>query len=135
MAAIVHTESSGSPYCGRYEPNFTYLYHPRVWAENKGITFQTEEQWQKTSWGLMQIMGATAREMSFTGQLTELCNPIIGLEYGCKYLKHLKDRWPVMEDYVAAYNAGSPRKTAGGLYVNEKYIDKVMSKYRVLSGL
>ncbi len=44
------------------------------------------------SYGLMQIMGLTAREYGFTGKfLTELCEPSTGLEFGCRKLRHCLD--------------------------------------------
>jgi soluble lytic murein transglycosylase-like protein len=44
------------------------------------------------SWGLMQLMGEVAREMGFTGTyLSQLCDPPIGLLWGCKKLAQCLD--------------------------------------------
>ncbi len=76
----------------------------------------------------MQILGQTAREIGFDGTfLTELCDPEIGLEWGCRYLGILFDRHgdEGVDAVVASYNAGSPRKNAGGTYVNQAYVEKI----------
>jgi hypothetical protein len=47
----------------------------------------TEELLRSWSFGLMQILGETARERGFAGRfLTELCMPAVGLEFGCRHL-------------------------------------------------
>jgi len=44
------------------------------------------------SWGLMQVMGQTAREFGYPGPLPQLCSPGVGLLYGCKKLKSCFER-------------------------------------------
>jgi soluble lytic murein transglycosylase-like protein len=59
-----------------------------------GVTISetTERRWRATSFGLMQVMGQVARERGFTGEwLTELTNPEVGIEYGCRELKRRLD--------------------------------------------
>lgn len=52
----------------------------------------TEELTKAVSFGLMQIMGETAREFGFKGRfLSELCDPETGLEYGCRKLRRCFD--------------------------------------------
>ena len=85
---------------------------------------------QKTSWGLMQVMGTVARELGHRGWLSELCEPERGIYYGCLHLKKLMDRHGNLSDTVAAYNAGSPRRDVNGKYVNQEYVDRFI---RVLS--
>ena len=80
----------------------------------------------------MQLMGATARYMKFDGQLPALYKPENNIYWGCKYLAHLKERYGDGEALVSSYNAGSPRKTSGGLWVNTRYVDSVYSYYREL---
>jgi soluble lytic murein transglycosylase-like protein len=50
-----------------------------------------QEFWaQQASWGLLQVMGAVARQMGFVGPfLTELCTVPINLDLGCAYLGSL----------------------------------------------
>lgn len=124
IAAVIMTESGGNKYSARYEPHFKYLYHPRTYAEKLGITVETEEVMQKTSIGLMQMMGAVARESGFSGHLPELYNIERNIKYGCIALKKHYQKYGNIIDGVAAYNAGSVRKTKGGLYVNEKHVDR-----------
>jgi soluble lytic murein transglycosylase-like protein len=57
----------------------------------------------------MQIMGETARELGFKGTyLTELCDPIVGLEYGCRKLGACIEKHPGdTRAALLAYNGGS----------------------------
>ncbi len=132
VTAIVMVESSGQTCATRYEPKYKYTHDTFVFADNINVTQMTEEMHQKTSWGLMQVMGGLARELGHHGHLTELCDPVIGLNYGTKHIKNLQEQYYTKEDVVSAYNQGSPRKTKGGLYKNERYVDKVMRLYREL---
>lgn len=80
VCAIVEQESNWNPWAIRYEPAFYTHY---VEPLNLG---KTESAARATSWGLMQTMGEVAREYGFGGPfLSELCDPEIGLEIGCKY--------------------------------------------------
>jgi soluble lytic murein transglycosylase-like protein len=117
VKAIVYVESSFNPWAYRYEPHYQYLVGTNLRV--------TEQVGQQTSWGLMQVMGAVAREYGFTGWFPELCQPEVGLEYGCKHFKRYADRYGNWIEAIAAYNAGSPRK-AGDQYVNQSYVDKVL---------
>lgn len=52
----------------------------------------TEELCLAMSYGLMQIMGLTARENGFNGKfLTALCDPETGIEFGCRKLRRCID--------------------------------------------
>lgn len=84
------------------------------------------------SWGLMQLLLATAREVLGNKELTttQLIQPRVNIEAGTKFLAQLWKRFGNMRDAIAAYNAGSPRldpKT--GKYVNQQYVDKVTKNY------
>ena len=133
VAAIVWQESRGSIYAARYETNYKYLVRPDHFAKLLNISQVTEEVQQKTSYSLMQIMGGTARWLGMDGALPSLFKPECNLYWGCKYLAYLQNKYGPGTDLVAAYNAGSPRKTAGGLYENEAYVDAVMNYYRDLA--
>jgi soluble lytic murein transglycosylase-like protein len=79
------------------------------------------------SWGLMQIMGSVARQYGFKGNLSSLTEPEINIEIGCK---HFVSKYSVEpKDMISAYNAGSPKKTPEGLYVNQGYVDKVCAAW------
>lgn len=86
------------------------------------------------SWGLMQVMLATARQVLGDSSLdtTRLIRPETNIEAGTKFLSQLLARYKNVEDAVAAYNAGTPRRNVStGKYVNQGYVDKVMSNYRM----
>jgi hypothetical protein len=139
VAAVIIQESAGFTCAMRHEPTWRYSY-PTVdmmaFAENIGSTVETEKMGQKTSWGLMQVMGTVAREHGFTGWFTELCDPLEGIKYGMKHLQSKRIRYGTMAEAISAYNAGSPRKTSGGMFHNQKYVDSVMRHYQDLnSGL
>lgn len=134
VAAIVNQESRGMTYAARYEPLFRYLEKPEFHAKQQGISKETEEMLQKTSFGLLQIMGGTARFIGYSGALPALFKPDTNLYWGCKYLKRLKGQYPDLKDMISAYNAGSPRKDAKGVYSNQHYVDNVLRFYHELIG-
>ena len=110
VRAVVHVESSGDPWAMNAEGAYRYL-----WDVTRNAPFRrlngheaamstppedfpsllpadrdTEWAGQRASWGLMQVMGAVAREHGFTGPfLTELCDVATGLEYGGRHLARL----------------------------------------------
>lgn len=129
--AIIETESGWNSYTVRYEPEWKYIVSiPDNLLKSLGITRITEEQLQKFSWGLMQIMGSVARELNFTGLLTELVNPQTNVNLGIRHLKKFLDKYKNIEDAIASYNAGSPRKRENGKYINQQYVDKVLTNYK-----
>ena len=133
VGAVVVTESAGEPCAIRYERGYRYLFQPAR-VKPKGCSTTTEINAQQCSWGLMQIMGATARELGFRGWLSELCRPEVGLEYGCKYLARQVKRFGSVEAGVAAYNMGSPRKGEDGKYLNqESYVEPVLRSKKALA--
>lgn len=124
--AIVTVESAWNPWAIRYEPLFTWLTSVEKWATVQRWSAATERMAQKTSWGLMQVMGGTARSIGYRDHLTKMLLPEVGLEWGLRYLATKTTRYPKAEDVVAAYNAGSARKDDRGRYENQAYVDKVM---------
>lgn len=83
VCAVIEQESSWNTWAVRFEPAFYLKYiHPPVLLRPT-----TEQIFEAASFGLMQIMGATARAAGFKGVfLTQLCYPAIGIEYGCRKL-------------------------------------------------
>jgi soluble lytic murein transglycosylase-like protein len=84
------------------------------------------------SWGLMQLLLATARGVLGDNNLTttQLINPRVNIEAGTKFLSQLWNRYGNMRDAMAAYNAGSPRlNPKTGKYVNASYVYKVTKNY------
>ena len=135
VAAIIMVESSGNPCVTRYEKNYRYLPDSetiRIIAQGNRETIVTTRKNLKTSWGLMQVMGATAfDECDFRGHFSKLCEPKIGLKMGCCYLKKQLVRYNGnINDAIASYNFGHVQMTPGGMYVNERYYTDVMNFYR-----
>jgi soluble lytic murein transglycosylase-like protein len=147
--AIIQVESGGNTWAYNPEPHYMYLWDVRKNApfrrpqsaelSNKTppadfptIAGDRDQEWwaQQASWGLMQVMGAVAREHGLRAPyLPILCDPAVGIEYGCKHLAVLRSRffgragWPGV---IAAYNAGSP-VVQNGVFVNQGYVDKVLA--------
>lgn len=110
VAAMVLQESSGNRYANRFEQGFykAYIEGHELDFVPRSCLHVTEALGRATSWGLLQVMGATARQYGFRGWFPELCETETGLDAGCRYLADLRRRfghegWPVM---VRAYNAG-----------------------------
>lgn len=128
IMAIILTESAGNPWVMRYESGWKYLVEPEVWAHRLGQTVETETRQQKFSYGLCQIMGSLLRELGFSKELSRCIDPAISIEYCAKFLAQLFKRYPQnIDDVIASYNAGSPRKNEHGECVNQEYVDKVKS--------
>lgn len=147
VRAIVTVESGSNRFAMRVEPGYPYLWcvrqnaplpvsrdtacqrnPPKYFAHPRHSSRLTEWIGQQTSWGSMQVMGAVARELGFEDPFPALCDPLIGLTYGCHHLKNLRARflrshgWPGV---AAAYNAGSPRRNSDGDFENQDYVNKI----------
>jgi len=135
IRAVITVESTWDTWAWKYEPTVSYSVRIRDYANKLGILYATEEKNQKTSWGLMQVMGFLARDLGFTDHLSMLWHPEIGIFYGAKNLQRLSQKYSDETDVIASYNAGSPRKTPGGFYENQGYVNRVsgeLSKLRKL---
>lgn len=133
VLAICDVESGFDRWAVRFEPRWRWFLSPKTWAKAVRVTERTETICQQMSWGLMQVMGAVARERGFRGDLPSLCDPAAGLEYGCRHLKWNIDRWGNIYDALSAYNAGRPGTAVGG-----EYARKVLSKrseFQLVDGL
>lgn len=140
VSAIIAVESSFRENVIRYEPEWRYFHHVGMWAGRLSITVETETKLQKMSFGLMQLMGGTARGLGFEGMLTELLLPEVNIRYGCVmldrlYTKYSKDDRAWSEPVVAAYNAGTPRRGSSGAWTNESYVRRVEKEYKRLKSL
>jgi len=114
LSAQIAVESSGNTYAWNPEPRYRYLWNVRhntpfrqLTADEQGsedppadfpcLAGARDQEWwaQQASWGLLQVMGSTAREFGFLGPyLPELCDPEKGLMIGAKYL-----RWCLNRNY------------------------------------
>lgn len=104
VCAVCEHESSWVPWAIRFEPGFL----DRYLSGMKNLT-ATEMDSRAYSFGLMQIMGQTARELGFVGKyLSQLCDPETGIEYGCKKLSQCLQRAGGDQSVALAhYNGGS----------------------------
>lgn len=128
ISAIIQVESAGNVYAMRYEPRWTYFLDCEIYAKMNNITVKTEAILQACSWGLMQVMGSVARELGHQGSLIELSQARRSIDYGCKKLDQLNQKYSNYSDVAAAYNAGSarPSKKNPEEYVNQTYVEKVL---------
>ncbi len=126
MAAIITVESNWRPWAVRHEPTFKLNNTPYLtFAKENGITGETERTLQRCSWGLGQVLGATARHMGFAGPLNSLCDVTTGLIWSVKFYSRLHKRYDTVADRIAAYNAGSATFDGFQKYINQGYVDKV----------
>ena len=143
--AIVSVESAGNTYAHRFEPHYRYLWNvqtnqpfrldayeakakkpPSNFPAPAGLTAASEFVAQQTSWGLMQLMGAVAREHGFSGPLPSLTEASKGLEFGCRYLQVLAHRHQERHGWagvIRAYNTGRATETIAGQRYLQKIID------------
>lgn len=123
VCAVVEQESSWNPWAMRYEPLFFAKYVAPLYTNNK--VGATEAYARGFSWGLMQVMGQTARETGVSAlHLSTLCDPAVGLAVGCKVLrKKLESAGGDLRKGLLAWNGGA----------NPDYADEVIArvpKYR-----
>lgn len=153
VQAVCLKESSGNPDAWNPEPKYQYFwdvarrapFRPVTAAELaakappadfRALAGDRDQEWwaQQASWGLMQVMGAVAREQGFVdGWLTALLRPVIGLEFGCRTLA-ARLRWARGDTRaaLAAYNGGTVGNAPGVALRNGTYADDVL---RVLADL
>lgn len=130
LVGMAMTESSGQWGLTRHEPAYRYLWDIR---ENKPFRKLTSaeahsatppedfpapenstalEEWenQRTSFGVLQVMGAVARELGYIGDLNDL-RYHDGIVMGARHFKDLYKRFFAdqgIEGVVEAYNRGRP---------------------------
>lgn len=110
-AMVLHESVGGITCAARYEPSFYERYEKDSTPSFRpdGCSIETERIQRSTSWGLMQVMGETARCNGFRGWFAELCVPEVGLEWGCLYVRRLADKYLEGHDWpriMRAYNGG-----------------------------
>ena len=130
VAAIVAVESGGNTWAWNPEPGYRYVVDARAGRPFREMSARevasavpptgftalagdSDQEWwgQRASWGLMQVMGAVSREYGCKEPyLSRLCQPEIGLEYGCLHLASLARRCFAKSygwyETCAAYNGG-----------------------------
>lgn len=155
VEAVVMQESGGNTFAWNPEPRYRYFWDVRkrapfraltpaeIGAETppadfRGLAGDPDQEWwaQQASFGLMQVMGAVAREEGCTEPyLPALCDPVIGLRFGCKHLKAQLD-WAHgdIASALAAYNGGRGGNAPGTKPLrNAKYADEVLGRLAAIT--
>jgi soluble lytic murein transglycosylase-like protein len=101
VAAVCEQESEWEPGAVRFEPAFL-----RRYIDPMKLSF-LEALDRSTSWGLMQVMGQTAKELGYAGELPALRDPETAVIYGCKKLQKCFSIHGDRETSLLAYNGGS----------------------------
>lgn len=123
--AIIIAESAYDPFAIRYEVEYDYVSKAPDYAKINQTSVATEIIGQKISWGLGQVMGGTARGLGYKLQLPMLCDPTVNIELMIEFIQQLEAKYKTLDDVIASYNAGIPRKLPTGFYRNQQYVDKV----------
>lgn len=110
VCAVIEHESTWNTYAVRFERGFEAKYVKPALPDMP----TTEELTAAMSFGLMQIMGLTAREFGFKGKfLTELCEPDMGIEFGCRKLSACAAHSAILggdlRATLLAYNGGGDK--------------------------
>lgn len=135
---IPFVEHGGKQYvvAQRPEPNWRYFTTvkgiPISREDAKKQLPQEEFDLQSSSLGMMQIMGSVARELGFTGRLSDLLEVETNLFWGCKKIARLIEKHKALEDVAEAYNSG--RAIPGPESRVPLYTDSVMKYYAELTG-
>lgn len=129
--AIAGNESNYDCGACRFEKKWKWFVNPRKFSQSLLVTYETEKLLQACSWGPMQVMGAVARELGFTGQIASLSYPELGVLFACKKLKSLMKVYTNELDVISAYNQGSAYKT-NNVYNNQVYVDNVVERLKAL---
>src|ERR1700690_3953547 len=118
VCAVVEQESGWNPWAMRYEPLFFAKYVAPLYTNNK--VSATEAYSRGISWGLMQVMGQTARERGVTSPfLSALCEPSAGLAIGCRILRQkLEAAGSEARKALLAWNGGG----------NPDYAEEVLAR-------
>ena len=158
VRAVIQTESCWNPWAWNPEHQYRWYWNVKtrrpfrtlsqseVESERPPHDFETlagdpDQEWwgQSASWGLMQVMGAVARELGFRGDyLPNILLPELNIALGCQQLGRLRDRWHKRlgwDGVISAYNAGFPRKYVDNRWVNQGYVDKVRAALAQDGGL
>lgn len=126
---VCMTESNMNPHAARYEPDYKWLFMPE--KVRPGVcSFDTEVMFQKTSIGIMQVMGAVYREYGYRGWLPALFSDVEKqIEFGIRHLSQKFKKYGSINSIaapVAAYNSGHPVFGPDGTLKNEGYVAKVL---------
>ena len=142
IAAVIQEESRFDAWATRAEPRYMRSRKVRRLAtrfarsHRLGPTAFTELADRSRSYGLMQVMGETAREQGFDPPfLAELYIPDNAIAHGAMLLKRLLKRYHNDTlSAISAYNQGSARKKRG-VFANARYVYRVTIAWRSYAAL
>ncbi len=142
IAAVIQEESRFDEWATRAEPRYfrnRKVRHAAIRyarAHRAGPTAFTELAGRAQSYGLMQIMGETAREQGFDRPfLAELYLPRNAVAHGAMLLKRLIARYRNDTlSAISAYNQGSARKKRG-VFANARYVYRVVVAWKAYDAL
>jgi hypothetical protein len=126
VLCIILQESGGNTLANRIEESYVDILKGKTRDQLSGWTpgpkdvpnLKTEKYNRSQSWGLMQVMGETARWCAkvTAPYLTALLEPECGVDTGCKVLSHYLKKHGTYDKALAAYNAGVPTSSLGQQY-------------------
>lgn len=137
LKSLAITESSLIPTATRFEPLYweRYMKNDPLWADK-------DPKVVSASYGLLQIMLPTAMGLGFTGTTEELCDPMINILLGAKFLRQLIDksiekRWTdkfywlsPLQISLARWNGGGWKNPGeDGSLRNQKYVRKILKTW------
>ena len=142
VAGVIQEESRFEIWATREEPRYLrnralHKAAMRWSAAHGGVPNAfTELADRSRSYGLMQVMGETAREQGFAGRyLAELYLPHNSIEHGALLLERLMKRYHNDTlSAISAYNQGSARKRRG-VFANARYVYRVTLAWRAYDAI
>lgn len=121
ILGMIERESGWNPWAIRFEPGFLNKYINPMYTAGKVTA--TEAYARSFSWGLLQCMGEDAREDGYTGDLAQLCDPAMGLEWGCRrFAKILKEADENVDTALQRWNgSGNPNYAGEVMMLAKEY--------------
>lgn len=137
ILAIIWQESSGDQWAVRWEKAYQYfcrlngkpLYRKNLnYMQNRGAAVVVLGEWefymQSASHGLLQLMGAVARELGWRKSLMEIYDPNINISLGVKHLQRKIKQAGSLRGGIVRYN--------GAGAVAEQYATSVLRKEQLI---
>jgi len=108
------------------------LVHAIIQRESShGSVLVTAEPGGRYSYGPMMVLDSTARGFGVSDPSSLARDPAAGIYYGVRYLNERLQRYPGdSASAIAAYNAGTARRTSSGAFVNQAYVNAVTGFWR-----
>jgi soluble lytic murein transglycosylase-like protein len=129
LQAVVRIESNGQYQAFRWETHILdyslglcqVLTSTAAWMlGNSGAFPIPQAQWKTLSQGIGQAVDLGTKSLN-----RAMIDPLVALHLGAAYLSYQLKRYDGdIQDAIAAYNAGSARRTSTGEYVNQHHVDK-----------